>query len=205
MNQIPYLPVEQQFQRNAELYGERIALIKGEVSEDRVAYDYGSLNKKSNQYANYLQLQNIKPGAAVAVFVTDPLEIIPAMIGLFKMGAIFIPLNPADFPQRTRDVLQEIQPQCIIVDDDNLAPLNVAIESISISNTIINICSADFIKFADDSQPQYNPDLDDICYVYYSSGTTGKPKGITGTRRGISHFIRWEIEWAINLRDLNKL
>ncbi len=35
---------------------------------------------------------------------------------------------------------------------------------------------------------------EEMCYIYYTSGSTGTPKGIAGKLRGISHFIKWEIE-----------
>src|SRR4029079_9462986 len=33
---------------------------------------------------------------------------------------------------------------------------------------------------------------DDLCYIYFTSGTTGTPKAIAGRLKGIDHFIRWE-------------
>ncbi len=198
MKQQLYLPVEQQFQRNAEIYGENIALMKGDNLHGYRAYNYQELNNKANKYARYLQSALVKPGNPVVVFMTDPLEVIPAMIGLFAMGAIFIPLNPSDPPRRIGDVLREIRPDCILVDEENYARL-VSIAH-SAPRVTIHINKASFREFSDkaqqhdEAQAKTTVGLDDICYVYYSSGTTGKPKGITGTRRGISHFIRWEIE-----------
>ena len=198
MNKLLYLPVEQQFQHNAEIYSENIALIKGDLSHDYLSYSYQTLNQKANKYARYLQFCHIEPGTPVVVFMTDPLEVVPAMIGLFRMGAIFVPLNPTDPTQRISDILREIRPKCMLVDNENHTRFLNLTEINVVPLVTLQVNSAEFSKefneFSDESLPEFNAGLDDVCYVYYSSGTTGKPKGITGTRRGISHFIRWEIQ-----------
>ena len=41
-------------------------------------------------------------------------------------------------------------------------------------------------------------DPEDPAYVFFTSGTTGVPKGILGTHKALSHFLQWE-QQALNL------
>jgi non-ribosomal peptide synthetase component F len=54
--------------------------------------------------------------------------------------------------------------------------------------------SEDTIGSEEQSVPLVDRDPDDFCYVYFTSGSSGKPKGIAGRLRAIDHFIRWEIK-----------
>lgn len=174
--------------------------IAGEMP-DKVAIDrngsitsFGELNAESNRFGNYLLERGIQAAKPVAIFMVDPLKVIPAMIGIFRTGNIFVPLNPHDPSHRLANILNEVKPSCVLVDDKYNAEISKISEMLSTDTTVVNVDEKVFGSFSDESDPGIDLDPDETCYVYYSSGSTGAPKGIAGTHSGIAHFVDWEIE-----------
>ena len=71
---------------------------------------------------------------------------------------------------------------CSATFDDGLRPVEKSLKDFSAESPAIPI------------------DPDAIRYIYYTSGSTGQPKGIAGRLAGLSHFIQWEIE-TFNIDD----
>jgi amino acid adenylation domain-containing protein len=51
-----------------------------------------------------------------------------------------------------------------------------------------------FGDFDDTSRPSARADGDSMCYIYFTSGSTGEPKAIAGRFKAIGHFVRWETD-----------
>ena len=52
----------------------------------------------------------------------------------------------------------------------------------------------DYRAFTDVTTPSVRIDPDAMCYIYFTSGSTGVPKAIAGRYKSLGHFIRWEID-----------
>jgi amino acid adenylation domain-containing protein len=156
---------------------------------------YSLLNIKANRLANCLIANQLSKGAIIAVILDDKIEAIATIIGIFRAGCVFVPLNP-EFPEeRLRQIVADVSPDCFIT-QPKFSKLVTQIYSESQKNSkILNIEeSAKYPSDFSSKKPSVLLAPDEICYIYYTSGSTGKPKGIAGKIKGISHFVKWEIE-----------
>jgi len=168
---------------------------------------YLELDRQSNNIANYLISRGAGPGTIVAVLVEDVTTLVTAIIGIMKAGAAFAPLD-ANYPvRRLEAVLEEASPKWLIVDRGLIPRLEslpaqlfsgamvVAIEGESLAETFTS--KAFEVETLNGrcvfERPKVALKPNDITYLYFTSGSTGRPKAIAGCVKGLSHFIRWEI------------
>ncbi|MBZ5521678.1 MAG: amino acid adenylation domain-containing protein [Acidobacteriia bacterium] len=149
---------------------------------------YRELDEKSNCVAASLAADGVRHGDLVGLFLGNRQSIIECVLGILKAGGAFVPLSP-DLPAgRLDSMLEECTPKWAVVAEhlrDRFASLEVS-RRISVVSSHVNGNGAAFAPVESDGN--------DLSYIYFTSGTTGRPKGIAGRLRGIDHFIRWEVE-----------
>jgi surfactin family lipopeptide synthetase C len=96
--------IHQLFERWAERTPASPALVCG----DR-RLSYGELNSKANRLAHYLKSLGVGPGSLVGVCLHRSLELIVAILGTLKVGAAYVPLDPAYLKKRLAAMIGDIQ------------------------------------------------------------------------------------------------
>ncbi|MED1744792.1 non-ribosomal peptide synthetase [Brevibacillus borstelensis] len=175
----------------AELYPERIA-----IQDSLGSWTYHELHQKSNQLANYLIAQGVKTGDVIAVYAVRNAALVLALMGIYKSGAAFVLLDSSYPTQRLVDMVRaaNIVGLIYINEAGNMAePLE---DLFKLGFRVTLTAKKDEINDEPFSKCSYNDPgipigLDDTAYIAFTSGTTGKPKGIVGTHRPIVHFLDW--------------
>jgi surfactin family lipopeptide synthetase A len=150
---------------------------------------YAELNHRANQLAHYLASQGVGPGVAVAVCVQPCLEILVSLLGVFKVGGVYVPLDPTYPAERQGVIFADTQPQVLLTQSDLLPQLPpVAASVLCFDRDGFSSPSSPLL-----TQPIDNPapsiDLDRPAYLVYTSGTTGKPKGVMVSHRNLINYI----------------
>ncbi len=169
--------VHQLFEAQASRAPEAVALVLNGQS-----MTYGELNRRADRLAACLVAAGAVPASRVGICVGRSFEEIVAMLAVLKAGCAYVPLDP-DYPAErlrflirdsaiqlllsTRSLASEIAPiQCRLIDlDQPLEP------------TLAPLASA-------------TASADQVAYVMYTSGSTGDPKGVRVTHRGIVRLVR---------------
>ncbi len=135
----------------------------------------------------------IDKGAAVhdsvAVYADERIEMIKGMLGVLEAACVFVPIE-GDYPaEMIRDMLEIAKVKCVLTDDGCYdKALKLRCDSCEILS--LNRILAD--KEEADEEPNIDYDPEDPIYVYFTSGTTGKPKAILGKNKSLVHFAEWE-------------
>ncbi|HEU4836015.1 MAG TPA: AMP-binding protein, partial [Pyrinomonadaceae bacterium] len=172
--------VHEWFSRTAAEYPSSIAI---ETANERITY--AELERRSDLVAQSLYAGKAAQRDIVAIFANDGVLIIEAIIGILKRGCAFVTVSPELPDQRIHAMLEIAKPVCAIVEpgfDERFQQVT----SGSLRQIEINASGAD-----SDWKGEWQPD--DLCYIFFTSGSTGGPKGIAGRLKAIDHFIRWEI------------
>ena len=162
--------------RSAGAYGDRVAVVDG----DRTL-SFTELETRANQFANALLGQGLNPGDRVAVLVGNRAEWFDVTFGLAKAGLVRSYLNPRSAAPEISYQLADCDAAALVVSDD-LEPLISAADLGPVKQ--IFRTGADYeamLGAADATPPKAQPDLKDLAAIAYSSGTTGKPKGVMQT------------------------
>ena len=97
-------------------------------------------------------------------------QMIVCMLAVMRVGGVFIALDLNSAASHITQVIEDAKPACVI-DCSHIALPDPAAEMPML--------------------PPFEPNSD-IAYIYYTSGTSGKPKGIVGLHRSLDHFIQWQ-------------
>jgi non-ribosomal peptide synthetase-like protein len=148
---------------------------------------YQEVEERTNRIANYLRQLGVGPGKLVGLlFHRSELPIL-AILGVLKAGGGYVPLDLSYPDDRMRYVLTEAEVGVVICE----AKTRHRIDDVFEGNVLVLDEAAD--KLA--AQPSTRPSRTDIglkptdlCYVLFTSGTTGQPKGVMVEHRNAARF-----------------
>ena len=162
---------------------------------------YQELNQRANQLAHYLTTLGVKPEVTVGIFLDRSIDLIVATLAILKAGGVYVPLDPAYPSERLAFMFANAQveilltesslatqfptPQAKVICLDESHPL---ISQYSTEN-LINLDSA--LQLPSLRQAQGIAETaTNLAYIMYTSGSTGQPKGVGVTHRGVVRLVK---------------
>lgn len=151
-----------------------------------VNYSYEDIEKQSNQIANLLSANSIKSdGEGVLMYIDRSEKIISSILAVMKLGCYYLPVDISSPVGRVCEILKDSKIKCILTDSKEIEN---SIEIESIGCEIVNIKRMESCPEVRPSQ-RYNSKPGDRCYMIYTSGSSGKPKGVSISNNNIANFV----------------
>ncbi|MDQ6893669.1 MAG: amino acid adenylation domain-containing protein [Acidobacteriota bacterium] len=172
----------------------RTPLAPAIVCEGRVS-TYEDLERRSRRIAETLVRQGLAPRDVVGVGGPRGPGMIAAMLGVLRSGAVLLTLDPA-LPARRRNLMLAEARACRVLRVGSGS--EEAAESRGPSSLpMIELDENGEFAGADPSASAVTlPAVrsGDPAYIFFTSGTSGVPKAVLGSHKGLAHFIEWERE-----------
>ncbi|MFF4404871.1 amino acid adenylation domain-containing protein [Streptomyces sp. NPDC001404] len=171
-----------------ELVARRAATTPGAVAvvEGRQEITYAELDTRANRLAHHLREKGAGPGAVVGVCLPRTTGLVVALLAVWRAGAGYLPLDPAQPRQRSAWMLDAAGAQLVITDAGSAA---VAADS---GAELLELAAAEAASaLLPGHLPEGGAGPQDTAYVIYTSGSTGTPKGVVITHEGIGNRIAW--------------
>jgi non-ribosomal peptide synthetase-like protein len=194
-------------ERLEHLFERRCDQLEAEGEQDHLAIDTGEvtltfrdLDDRANQAARYLLDQGIGSGDRVALLFDKSVETYVALLAVMKVNAAFIPLD-ASFPkERIGFILQDAGAKAIVSALDFRATLDAfALPLILLDDAEAAIDAKAKRRL---TEAEREPPVNELCYIVYTSGTTGNPKGVAIGHPSICNFVKVAAEvYGIEPRD----
>lgn len=194
---------------------------------DSCVLTYWDLYREVNKFANVLKNLGVKKGDRVTIYLPMIPELPIAMLACARIGAPHNVVFGGFSADSLRDRIKDAQAKILITSDGGyrrgaVVPLKKnADEALSDTSTIKNVVVVkrvgnkaniemkeerdlwwhDLMK---DASPYYAPeemDSEDMLYILYTSGTTGKPKGIVHTTGGYLVGVYATTKWVFDLKE----
>ncbi len=179
---------------------EHAALCQGDRS-----LTYAQLAESAHALAQILVADGVERGDVVAVFGSRSFGLIASMLGVFLSGGVLLTIDWNLPLQRQQLMLQAAKAKSLLYigeyrpEDEWLSESLAIIQVDPDTGRAINTS-----EVAKNSEALSLPELslDDAAYIFFTSGTTGVPKGVLGCHKGLSHFLTWERQtFAVGPQD----
>lgn len=178
----------------AKALPDQIAFKCGQKSET-----FKSMEIKMHQLSNKLVQLGVKKGDRIGIYMNRIVESAIAVYGIMNAGAVFVPIDPSSPVSRIKGILEDCDISILISSQSQKGNLTEIIGNIPSLQTVIGFQSVDIpietisweSIFEQDAKPSnVNLAEDDLAYIIFTSGTTGKPKGIMHTHKSGMSYAR---------------
>ena len=146
---------------------------------------YAQLNERVNQLARCLTTRGVASDVPVAVYMTRCHDWLTAMLAVWKAGGVYTPVDP-DYPiDRVRWMLEDCGASIILTRRDLTGALR---DRLPRPATVLAIEDLKMeLAAMSDRNPRVPIQLSDLAYIIYTSGSSGRPKGVMLRHEGLSN------------------
>ncbi|MDH6553836.1 amino acid adenylation domain-containing protein [Streptomyces sp. SAI-117] len=158
-----------------------VAVVSGEVG-----LSYEELDVRANRLAHYLRGQGVGPESVVAVAMDRGIDMIATLLGVWKAGAAYLPVDAALPVERIAFMLADSRAVLLLGMEDVVGDLPAGrVRVVALDDPL----TAMQLAAAEPEAPGAEVCADALAYVIYTSGSTGRPKGVAVTQRGLANYV----------------
>jgi acetyl-CoA synthetase len=203
----------------------KVAIIHEKESGERERMTYNDLYRAVNQFANALTALGIGKGDRVAIYLPNIPEIAVAMLGCAKIGAIHSVVYGGFSAHALRERINHAEARVVItvdgfqrngkviklkeVVDEAMTACDTVETVIVVKRAGVDIDMSDgrylwFHDIMEGESASFNTvsmDANDPLYILYTSGTTGKPKGVVHCHGGYMVGINRTLKWVFDIKE----
>ncbi|MCH8823967.1 MAG: amino acid adenylation domain-containing protein [Planctomycetes bacterium] len=189
------------------------------IDQGKRTITYGELAEKMHRLASLLKSHGVKRHDRVGIFMGNSIEACVGILGTLRSDACYVPLNPTFPPPRLAGIVDDAQMNVLITVKSNLKMIQQTITMLEgpSPNTIIvldlddsvfsenenlqalasaveNVVGNEALEKASSDPDSSSATEEDLAYLMYTSGTTGKSKGVMISHRNVKTFITWAVD-----------
>jgi amino acid adenylation domain-containing protein len=155
-------------------------------------WTYAELNARANRLARALLARGLNREGVVAVVTERNLDWMAAVLAIFKAGGVYLPIEPHFPADRIARTLSRAGCELVLTEPGSTATLGPALDGLPAVRTLF----ADDAYAEDhaDSDPGLEVGPDQLAYIYFTSGSTGEPKGAMCEHAGMVNHLYAKIE-----------
>ncbi|MFX0540866.1 class I adenylate-forming enzyme family protein [Roseovarius sp. S4756] len=155
---------------------------------ETVCADYGQFAFRSWAVGQHLKDQyGIRNGDRVALFAKNCAEYLEMLYGVLWIGAIIVPINNKLHPREAAWIIEDSEAKLAITETGEIytSPLDLNVECLEVGIRAPEFQNSAQAAAASDYAAPVEMADDDVAWLFYTSGTTGRPKGVMATHKNL--------------------
>jgi len=155
---------------------------------------YGELDRQANRLAALLAQHGVATGDHVALFLQRSIPMLIGIMAILKSGAAYVPQHVGVAPVAHLRYIMEVASTKVILTISSLRHLVPVPEGhvcIAIDE-VINEPFDDDIAYLSRYKPTVDANRENVCYILFTSGTTGNPNGVQVTHGNVCNILLTE-------------
>src|SRR5215217_6560389 len=182
---------------------DRLAMVWEDWQGNERRVTFGQLQELSNRFANVLEATGVEPGDRVATLLPSLPETAAVFLAVYKRGAILLSLSVLYGDEGIEHRLRDAGVKALVTDSANRHRIpDGLVENVFVLGDRQEAADLDFGDAMERASASYqvaDTAADDPAQLYYSSGTTGRAKGILHAHRYL--LAHEEFEFCHDVRD----
>ncbi|MFJ7902163.1 amino acid adenylation domain-containing protein [Streptomyces sp. NPDC096198] len=184
---LPGLRAHQLFEQRAHAHPDSVAALHG----DRT-WTYGELNARANRLARALLARGLQREQIVGVVTERNLDWLAAVLAVFKAGGVYLPIEPRFPAGRIEATLARAGCRLVLTEEGSTHTLDKALAMLpDIERLPVD---AAYAEDHADTDPGIEVTPGQLAYIYFTSGSTGEPKGAMCEHAGLFNHLFAKID-----------
>ena len=179
---LPDRRIHELFEERVRAHPDAVAAVHGERQ-----WSYRQLNGRANRLGRALLARGLSREGVVAVVTERNLNWMAAALAIFKAGGAYLPIEPRFPADRIAMMLSRAGCRLVLTERGSTATLDHALGSLSGVQTVF--IDAAYQEDHADGDLGVDVDPDQLAYIYFTSGSTGEPKGAMCEHAGMLNHV----------------
>jgi amino acid adenylation domain-containing protein len=180
--ELPDLRFHELFEHRVAIEPEAVAAVCGHQS-----WTYRELNGRANRLGRALLARGLLPEDVVAVVTERNLDWIASVLAVFKAGGVYLPIEPHFPADRIANMLSRARCRIAVTEPGSDTTLDQALETLPQVQKLL-LCDA-YQERHSDADLRLEVAADQPAYIYFTSGSTGEPKGAMCEHAGFLNHL----------------
>jgi amino acid adenylation domain-containing protein len=156
---------------------------------DGRSYSYGEFSGLCAATSGLLRVHDVRRGDRVGILAENNVYTYASLLGILACGAGYVPLNPHNPAERNRGIIADAGIKVLLYTDQEETARELSGPSRTGCHPLNNRVTP-----SSESLDPVDQTHGDLCYLLFTSGTTGKPKGVPIYHRNLSAFLTMMLE-----------
>ncbi|MCR6488765.1 SDR family NAD(P)-dependent oxidoreductase [Amycolatopsis sp. OK19-0408] len=179
-------PLPQVLREHAGGFGEKVAF-----SDHRRAVTYGELEARTRRLAGHLAGLGVRRGDRVLLCLRNSVETLESYLAILRAGAVGVPVNPASTDAELGYLLADSEAVLVITDPVHVPGFVAAgVPLLVTGDAPPSVHAFRDLSETEPAEPARDDlGLDEVAWMFYTSGTTGEPKGVLSSQRNCLYSV----------------
>jgi fatty-acyl-CoA synthase len=176
-----------------------------EHSDAEPFFSHGAIERASARWGGAMQALGLKKGDRVALILPDNADFIFAFLGAVRAGILPVPIYPptglgklAGYLDNTLHIVERSGAKILITSSEIKLMLGtIAAKAPALQKVI----AVEPLRTSKEELRPVKVELDDVCFLQFTSGSTSRPKGVTLTHRNLAANVHAIMDLGLGIRD----
>ncbi|MCU1687949.1 MAG: Beta-ketoacyl synthase [Amycolatopsis sp.] len=184
-------PIPELLREHADRLGDKVAF-----RDQRRSVSYAELERRTWRLAGHLAGLWLQPGDRALIYLGNCVEVIESYLAVARASGVGVPFNPASSEAELAHVLDDSGARVVLTDPAHLDQVRKLLPGRPYLRVVVTgdvplprsssglvVSYSDLVGTDPATPARDDQSLDDVAWMLYTSGTTGKPKGVLSTQR----------------------